>query len=65
VSAALVIQHVLCIRCIILSSVITFFHIISQTAQFLEKSYWTKNCVMIFSTNFVCNFDVILTVHRR
>ena len=51
VSVAFTIQHAKHIRYIVISSLsrsTPFFHIISQPAQFLEKSYWKQNVFLFF-----------------
>jgi hypothetical protein len=54
VSVALVIQHALRTRRIVicgLSGCVVFFHIVLNGTIFGKKGYWIKNCVFIFSAN--------------
>jgi len=59
---ALVIKHVMCMRCIILS--VTFLAVVyriiphtSQKARFSEKKLLNTQCVLIFSATFVKNIS--------
>ena len=58
VSVALVIQYAVRIRGVVLFSVASLFlssfsHYLINGTSFGKISYWTKNCVMIFSATFV------------
>jgi hypothetical protein len=74
VFVALVIQHAKPMRIIILSSVASptlpyFSTYLLKDTIFRKKSYWTQNCVLIFSTTFAWNImkriqrDIIINVH--
>jgi hypothetical protein len=45
-----------------LSSTTTFFCIISQAAQFFEKSYWTQNVCFYFLYNFCLKHVILRTI---